>query len=93
MLYHRLRDLDARGETVQVGLIATGTFGTQVVSQMSHAAGMRIVAIAELDAQRPCALRATEASRAIRSRLQRRPKRSTLPSPQDAPRSSRVPKP
>ncbi len=56
MLYHRLRDLDARGETVQVGLIAAGTFGTQVVAQMSHAAGMRIAAIAELDAQR--ALRA-----------------------------------
>ena len=52
MMYHRLRDLDARGETVQVGLIAAGTFGTQVVSQMSHAVGMRIAAIAELDAQR-----------------------------------------
>jgi predicted homoserine dehydrogenase-like protein len=56
MLFHRLRELDERGDTIQVGLIAAGTFGTQIVTQMSHAAGMRIAAIAELDPEK--ALRA-----------------------------------
>ena len=37
MLFHRLRELDERGNTIQVGLIAAGTFGTQIVTQMSHA--------------------------------------------------------
>lgn len=56
MLYHRLREREMRGETVQVGLIAAGTFGTQIVAQVAHAAGMRIAVIAELDADK--ALRA-----------------------------------
>ena len=56
MLYHRLRELDERGDTIQVGLIAAGTFGTQIATQVAHAAGMRIAAIAELDAAK--ALRA-----------------------------------
>ena len=49
MLYSRLRQLDQRGETIQVGLIAAGTFGTQIVAQMSHATGMRMAAVADLD--------------------------------------------
>lgn len=52
MLYHRLMDLEKQGRTIQVGLIAAGTFGTQIVSQMAHAAGMRIAVIAELDLEK-----------------------------------------
>ena len=49
MLYHRLRQLDQRGTPIQIGLIAAGTFGTQIASQLGHAPGMRLAAIAELD--------------------------------------------
>ena len=49
MLYHRLRQLDQRGTPIQIGLIAAGTFGTQIASQLAHAPGMRLAAIAELD--------------------------------------------
>ena len=49
MLYRRLRDLDESGDTIQVGLIAAGTFGTQIVAQMTHAAGMRMAVVADLD--------------------------------------------
>ncbi len=56
MLYHRLRELEDRGETIQVGLIAAGTFGTQIAAQLAHATGMRLAAIAELDTEK--ALRA-----------------------------------
>ena len=52
MLYHRMRDREMGGDIVQVGLIAAGTFGTQIVSQVAHAAGMRIAVIAELDADK-----------------------------------------
>jgi len=56
MLYHKLQDLEATGHTIQVGLIAAGTFGTQIVSQMTHVNGMRVAVIAELDKEK--ALRA-----------------------------------
>lgn len=49
MLYQRLQDLEKRGVPIQVGLIAAGTFGTQIVAQIAHATGMRIAVIAELD--------------------------------------------
>ena len=49
MLYHRLRQLDQRGTPIQIGLIAAGTFGTQIASQLACAPGMRLAAIAELD--------------------------------------------
>ena len=49
MLYHRLRELDQRGTPIQIGLIAAGTFGTQIASQLACAPGMRLAAIAELD--------------------------------------------
>ena len=43
MLYHRLRELDQRGTPIQIGLIAAGTFGTQIASQLAlrprHALG------------------------------------------------------
>ena len=42
MLYHRLRQLDQRGTPIQIGLIAAGTFGTQIASQLAHAPGMRL---------------------------------------------------
>jgi predicted homoserine dehydrogenase-like protein len=50
MLYHRLQEFESRGEPIQVGLIAAGTFGTQIVSQIAHATGMRMAVIAELNA-------------------------------------------
>ena len=49
MLYQRLREREERGEPIQVGLIAAGTFGTQIASQMAAAPGMRLAVIAELD--------------------------------------------
>ncbi|MBN97881.1 MAG: flagellar biosynthesis protein FlgA [Gemmatimonadetes bacterium] len=67
MLFQRLRERDECGETIQVGLIAAGTFGTQIVTQMSHAPGMRIAAIAELDGAK--ALRAYELAGIERSRV------------------------
>ena len=58
MLYRRLRRLDESGDTIQVGLIAAGTFGTQIVAQMTHAAGMRMAVVADLDTDK--AVRAYE---------------------------------
>ena len=58
MMYQRLRDLEAGGDVIQIGLIAAGTFGTQIVTQVARAPGMRIAAIAELDTEK--ALRAYE---------------------------------
>ncbi len=52
MLYHRLRELEEKGQTIQVGLIAAGTFGTQIVAQMANAPGMRVAAVAELDPEK-----------------------------------------
>ena len=52
MLYQKLRDLDERGVTIQVGLIAAGTFGSQIVAQMSHAAGMRMAVVADLQTEK-----------------------------------------
>ena len=49
MLFRKLRALDEGGETIQVGLIAAGTFGTQIVAQMAHVAGMRVAVVADLD--------------------------------------------
>ena len=49
MIYHQLSELDEKGTPIQVGLIAAGTFGTQIVSQMCQMKGMRIAAVAELD--------------------------------------------
>ena len=57
-MYQRLRDLEAGGDVIQIGLIAAGTFGTQIVTQVAHAPGMRIAAIAELDPEK--AMRAYE---------------------------------
>jgi hypothetical protein len=50
--YHRLRELEQSGTIIQVGLIAAGTFGTQITTQISAATGMRLAAIAELDPAR-----------------------------------------
>ena len=49
MYYHRLRALEESGNPIQVGLIAAGTFGTQITTQMTAATGMRVAVIAELD--------------------------------------------
>ena len=49
MIYHRLKALEEKGTPVNVGLIATGTFGTQIVMQTCQMVGIRIAAVAELD--------------------------------------------
>ena len=61
MLYQRLREREERGEPIQVGLIAAGTFGTQIASQMAAAPGMRLAVIAELDPDKGCAPSASAA--------------------------------
>ena len=49
MIYQRLKALEEQGTPVNVGLIATGTFGTQIVMQTCQMVGIRIAAVAELD--------------------------------------------
>ena len=56
MFYQRLREREEGSNPIQVGLIAAGTFGTQISAQMAAATGMRLAAIAELKPQK--ALRA-----------------------------------
>ena len=56
MFYQRLREREEGINPIQVGLIAAGTFGTQISAQMAAATGMRLAAIAELKPQK--ALRA-----------------------------------
>ena len=52
MIYRRLLELQEKGQLIQVGLIAAGTFGTQIVSQVCQMPGVRIAAVAELDLSR-----------------------------------------
>jgi len=49
MIFHRLKALEDQGTPINVGLIAAGTFGTQIVMQTCQMVGMRLAAIAELD--------------------------------------------
>ena len=52
MIYQRLKELEDNGTPVNVGLIATGTFGAQIVAQTCQMVGIRIAAVAELDPER-----------------------------------------
>ena len=52
MLHLRLQELEKNGQPITVGIIGAGTFGTQMVLQISRMAGMRISAIADLDTSR-----------------------------------------
>ena len=52
MIYQRLKELEDNGTPVNVGLIATGTFGAQIVAQTCQMVGIRIAAIAELDPEK-----------------------------------------
>jgi len=55
VIYHRLKELEERDAPINVGLIATGTFGAQIVAQTCQMVGMRIAAIAELDSEKAIA--------------------------------------
>ena len=52
MIYRRLQELEERDRAINIGLIATGTFGAQIVAQTCQMVGMRIAAIAELDEEK-----------------------------------------
>ncbi len=52
MIYRRLLELEEKNQSIQIGLIAAGTFGTQIVSQVCQMSGVRIAAVAELDLSR-----------------------------------------
>ena len=52
MLYRRLQQLDSNHTPIQVGVVGAGTFGTQIVSRICRAPGMRVAVIAELDLKR-----------------------------------------
>lgn len=51
-LNHDLRRLEAEGRPIGVGLIGAGQMGTDIVSQVSRMAGLRVVAIADIVAER-----------------------------------------
>ena len=52
MLYRRLLERDRNDCPIQVGIIGAGTFGTQIISRICRAPGMRIAAVAELNLDR-----------------------------------------
>ena len=52
MLYERLAELEEKGAPVTVGIIGSGTFGSQIISQICQIKGMRISAIADLKPER-----------------------------------------
>lgn len=52
MLYERLAELEEKSAPVTVGIIGSGTFGSQIISQICHIKGMRISAIADLKPER-----------------------------------------
>jgi predicted homoserine dehydrogenase-like protein len=52
MLYERLAELEEKSAPVTVGIIGSGTFGSQIISQTCQIKGMRISAIADLKPER-----------------------------------------
>ena len=52
MLYERLAELEKKSAPVTVGIIGSGTFGSQIISQICQIKGMRISAIADLKPER-----------------------------------------
>ncbi len=52
MLYERLMTLEGNNTPIRVGIIGAGTFGSQIISQICHIKGMRVSAVADLEAER-----------------------------------------
>ena len=52
MIFHRLKALEDEGTPINIGLIAAGTFGTQIVMQTCQMVGIRVAAVAELDPEK-----------------------------------------
>lgn len=48
-LHRLLKEREAIGEPLRIGLIGVGKFGSMFLSQVRHAPGMRVTAIADLD--------------------------------------------
>jgi predicted homoserine dehydrogenase-like protein len=48
-LHRLLKEREAQGEPLRVGLIGAGKFGSMFLSQVRHTPGMRVTAIADLD--------------------------------------------
>jgi predicted homoserine dehydrogenase-like protein len=48
-LWAKLKQREAQGNPVRVGLIGAGKFGTMFLAQAQHTPGLRIVAVADLD--------------------------------------------
>ena len=51
-LHRLLKEREAQGEPLRVGLIGAGKFGSMFLSQVRHIPGMRVMAIADLDPAR-----------------------------------------
>ncbi len=51
-LHRLLKQREARGEPLRIGLIGAGKFGSMYLSQARHTPGMRVVAIADLSPAR-----------------------------------------
>jgi len=51
-LHRLLKEREAQGEPLRVGLIGAGKFGSMFLSQVRHTPGMRVTAIADLDPAR-----------------------------------------
>jgi predicted homoserine dehydrogenase-like protein len=66
-LWAKLKEREAQGNPIRVGLIGAGKFGTMFLAQAQHTPGLRIVAVADLDQGR------------IRAALQRVGWSGTLP--------------
>ena len=52
-LYHRLRQLEAEGKQVRVGLVGCGQMGSGLAHVLSRTPGMYSAAISDIDVQRP----------------------------------------
>jgi predicted homoserine dehydrogenase-like protein len=51
-LHRLLKERESRGTPLRIGLIGAGKFGSMFLSQVRHTPGMRVTAIADLDASR-----------------------------------------
>ena len=52
-LYRRLIEMEAQGQTIRVGLVGCGQMGSGMVHLTARMIGMRTVAIADIDVNRP----------------------------------------
>ena len=52
MSFHELQKREEAGEHIQVAVIGAGTFGTQIIAQTGRMPGVRVAAVAELNAER-----------------------------------------